>query len=88
MMLKLCPDAEAIAMMSALSGRSHHVTSGVALLHRSSTTQAWTECLFHQVTTVTFGKLEQAEIEAYVAAGAQWDVLCCAREVDTSGCTR
>ena len=58
-------------MLTSLSGRSHHVTSGVALLHRSSPSQAWKESLFHQTTAVTFGDLSVAEVEAYVATG-EW----------------
>eukprot|EP00045_Choanoeca_perplexa_P018068 m.276814 g.276814 ORF g.276814 m.276814 type:complete len:208 (+) comp17701_c0_seq7:1931-2554(+) len=66
-------DAEAVAMLTSLSGRTHHVASGVALLHRSSSSQPWQESQFHQVTQVTFGELDPAEIKAYVTTGDSMD---------------
>lgn len=59
--------AEALATLSALSGRSHQVLTAVALVSR--------ERLESRVVTsqVTFRPLSQAEIEAYWASGEPQD---------------
>ena len=62
-------EAEARAMLSRLSGRSHHVYSGIALLHPASG-RAVTA---HERTEVTFASLTDAEIAAYVATGSPMD---------------
>lgn len=56
---------EAAQMLEALAGRVHLVVSGLCLL------TAEREDLEHDVTAVTFRRLEPAEIEAYVATG-EW----------------
>lgn len=55
--------AEAVRMLGHLSGRTHMVHTGVALLpiHRAMPT------LFAETTKVTFRKLSPREIRAYVA---------------------
>lgn len=64
------PD-EATAMLARLSGRTHTVYTGVALLHagppgqRAETT--------HAATRVTFADLRDDEIAAYVATGSPMD---------------
>lgn len=52
--------AEAIAMLSKLSGQTHRVVSAVALTSKSK------QVLFHDETTVHFRKLTSEEIEHYV----------------------
>ncbi len=60
---------EAIEMLSRLSGRTHTVYTGVALIDAQSK-----ETLhFVEHTDVTFRMLDRMEIEAYVATGAPLD---------------
>lgn len=59
--------AEAIAMLQSLSGRSHQVMTGIALV------QGDRELVDHEVTTVQFRALEQGEIERYVDTGEPMD---------------
>lgn len=61
--------AEAKRMLGHLSGRTHQVHTGVALLpiHRAM------PLLFCETTKVTFRKLTPAEIKAYVATGEPMD---------------
>ena len=56
---------EAAVMLSALSGRTHEVVSGLCLR-----TKEWEE-LHREVTQVTFRTLADAEIDDYVASG-EW----------------
>ena len=58
---------EAVSMLTALSGRTHQVYTGVTLLRGEETL---TE---HEVTAVTFRPLTAAEIDAYVASGEPMD---------------
>jgi septum formation protein len=58
-------EAEAEAMLEALSGRTHEVVSGLCLL-----TPGWGE-LRHEVTHVTFRELTPRELGIYVA-GEEW----------------
>ncbi|MEM9999118.1 MAG: Maf family protein, partial [Bacteroidota bacterium] len=61
--------AEARAMLRALSGATHLVHTGLALLHPASDRAvAATE-----TTRVTFATLSEPEIEAYVASGSPLD---------------
>jgi septum formation protein len=57
--------AEALAMLRALSGRTHQVVTGVALVDAASG-RAETAAA---VTDVTFRELSEAEIAAYVETG-------------------
>lgn len=59
--------ADAIAMLKQLSGRSHQVMTGVALV------TAERELVGHEVTTVRFRTLEPGEIERYVDSGEPMD---------------
>jgi septum formation protein len=52
--------AEAIEMLSILSGRTHIVMTGVCILSKEK------EESFEEITKVTFKKLEEHEIEFYV----------------------
>lgn len=59
--------ADAARMLRLLSGRSHRVITGVALVTAKSTEVA------AEVTAVRFLTLSEAEIEAYVATGEPMD---------------
>ena len=78
--------AEAVEMLSALSGRDHQVMTGCTVL-RGETLQTFTE-----VTDLHFRELSRKEIENYVASGEPMDkagaygiqggaALCCERMV-------
>lgn len=60
--------AEGVAMLARLSGRSHHVYTGVAVI--SPDGEAATRL---SVSTVSFRPLTSAEIEAYWASGEPAD---------------
>lgn len=60
-------EEEAKAMLRTLSGRSHEVITGVALLCGER------QEVFHCVTKVNFYALTEKEIEAYVATGESTD---------------
>ncbi len=52
--------ADAIEILSALSGKQHHVITGVVILH------AGKEIAFAETTAVQFHELSQAQIEFYI----------------------
>ena len=56
-------------MLTGLSGRTHEVFTGVALIHRASDRKV----VAHEVTSVTFISLSDQEIRAYVAGGSPMD---------------
>ncbi|HEX6701118.1 MAG TPA: nucleoside triphosphate pyrophosphatase [Gaiellaceae bacterium] len=58
--------ADAEAMLEALSGRTHDVVSGLALV-----TPGW-EAVAHDETRVTFRPLTPRDLAGYVASG-EWD---------------
>ena len=59
--------AEAVSMLTRLSGRSHRVTSGIALLACDKEAAAF------ESTDVTFSHVSPFEIERYVASGEPMD---------------
>jgi septum formation protein len=61
--------AEAQSMLSRLSGRTHRVVTGIALVDAESSRSARA----HATTAVTFRPLSDAEIDAYVATGEPFD---------------
>ncbi|MDX1741959.1 MAG: Maf family protein, partial [Rhodothermales bacterium] len=61
--------AEAATMLETLSGRTHEVYTGLALVYSAQGRQA----VSHEVTHVTFAKLDRVEIDAYVASGSPLD---------------
>jgi len=63
----------AVAMLQRLSGRSHEVVTGVALLYRGQAAGAAVEQLFAERTEVEFASLPAALIEAYVESGEPMD---------------
>ncbi len=60
-------ERDAFAMLSALSGREHHVYTGVTVLRGTRTV---TE---HEETAVAFRALEPNEIRGYIATGEPMD---------------
>lgn len=63
---------DAHKMLTALSGRTHDVMTGVAILHTASetvTTLFW-DCVISQVS---FHKLTDKEIKSYIAGGEPMD---------------
>lgn len=59
--------ADAIGMLQKLSGRSHQVMTGVALIAGGR------KLVSHEETTVHFMRLEQGQIERYVDSGEPMD---------------
>lgn len=60
-------ERDAVRILTLLSGKTHHVYTGVAVIAAG---EVQTEC---DITEVTFSKLSEAEIEAYVASGEPMD---------------
>lgn len=60
---------EACLMLRRLSGQTHTVHTGLALVHPESDRRVTTS----EETHVTFGILDDSEIEAYVASGSPLD---------------
>lgn len=61
--------ADAAAMLRRLSGRTHTVYTGLALVHPASGRSADA----HEATAVTFAPLSEDEIAAYVRTGSPLD---------------
>ena len=59
--------------LAALSGRTHHVSTGVSALLLSPTCEVLGSASFVETTDVTFYELTEAEIDAYVATGDPMD---------------
>lgn len=59
--------------LAALSGRTHHVSTGVSALLLSPTCEVLDTSTFVETTDVTFYDLTEAEIDAYVATGDPMD---------------
>lgn len=60
-------------MLSSLSGDSHYVYSGVALIKTGERGNITESCAFFERTIVTFGELTDKEIEQYVRTGSPMD---------------
>ena len=60
---------EAFSMLTQLSGRTHEVITGVALIKGNASEKT----VFHVSTSVTFAKLTPAEIKAYIQTGSPMD---------------
>lgn len=58
---------DAFRMLSALSGTEHKVVSGIAVCHKGRI------AVSHEVTLVTFKKLTEREIYAYIDTGEPFD---------------
>lgn len=63
----------ACAMLQELSGRTHHVSTGVCLMHLDPTAKALATRSFVKTTRVSFFDLTDEEIRAYVASGEPMD---------------
>lgn len=59
--------------LAALSGRTHHVSTGVSALLLSPTCEVLDSASFVETTDVTFYELTEAEIDTYVATGDPMD---------------
>lgn len=64
---KPCSQADAVEMLRSLSGRTHKVYTGVAIVKNSEVRS------FYEETEVEFYELSDAEIEKYVATGEPMD---------------
>ncbi|MDG5766301.1 Maf family protein [Balneolales bacterium ANBcel1] len=62
----------AAAMLRSLSGRTHQVFTGVALILTGEGRQP-KQRVFHERTDVTFGTLSDDEIRAYIESGSPMD---------------
>lgn len=60
-------EADAMAMLSQLSGETHHVMTAVALTDGTTTVTRLVE------TKVTFSQLNEQDIQAYIATGEPMD---------------
>ncbi|QFU24636.1 Maf-like protein [Shewanella eurypsychrophilus] len=60
-------EADAMAMLSQLSGETHHVMTAVALTDGTTTVTRLVE------TKVTFSQLSEQDIQAYIATGEPMD---------------
>lgn len=60
-------EKEAHEMLSGLSGTTHTVTSGIAVIYNGKT------ALAHETTEVTFRKISETEISEYVKTGEPFD---------------
>lgn len=59
---------DARRMLAELSGQTHHVVSGLCLIHDGS------EQLSHSITDVTFRTLSPLQVDVYLASG-EWKGL-------------
>jgi septum formation protein len=62
--------ADATRMLTALSGKTHDVITGLALLPLNTKDKAW---ISHERTRVWFRKLDEDEIAGYVRSGEPMD---------------
>ena len=64
---------DAARMLRELSGRTHHVSTGVCVLSLAEDGSAAERASFVETTDVTFWELTDAEIAAYVSTGEPLD---------------
>ena len=62
-------DDDARRMLHDLSGKTHHVSTGVSLLYRPDPSTEVREASFVETTDVTFHDLTNAQVDAYVHSG-------------------
>lgn len=70
---KPADEHEAREMLQRLSGRIHHVLTGVALCNVDSSQNITNTTTFVERTKVVFGNLSSEDIETYVASGSPLD---------------
>ena len=66
---KPADDEDARNMLRELSGKTHHVSTGVSLLHRGAEGATVREASFVETTDVSFHELTEAQVAAYVRSG-------------------
>ena len=66
-------EADAIAMLKALRGRTHTVYTGVCLRARGKENSLGEYSVLHEATQVSFGEVSDEWIEKYVATGESAD---------------
>ena len=66
-------EADAARMLHELSGRTHHVSTGVCALRLAGDGSVAARASFVETTDVTFWELTDAEIAAYVQTGEPLD---------------
>ncbi len=71
MLGKPADEQDALRMLTLLSGRTHHVTSGVSIIRIDGGSTI--EHTFHETTDVTFHQLSDSWLRAYVASGEPLD---------------
>jgi septum formation protein len=64
---------EASKTLNMLSGKQHKVYTGVSLIRTDDTKEIEKKILFTEVTTVTFSKLDQEDIDFYISTGNPMD---------------
>lgn len=64
---------DAVRMLRELSGRTHHVSTGVCVLRLAADGSEAARASFVETTDVTFWELTDAEIAAYVSTGEPLD---------------
>ena len=64
---------DAFRMLRSLSGRHHHVFSGVTIMDAGSTQPGDDAVSFYEKTKVTFSTLDDTEIKSYIATGSPMD---------------
>lgn len=64
---------EAFGMLSRLSGQTHRVLTGVALVKTDTEGNIIDTCPFSETTHVTFGELDENEIHEYIETGSPMD---------------
>jgi septum formation protein len=65
--------SEAIRMLQSLSGRTHEVYTGVALIKTGKYAEVIREIRFYERTKVSFASLLESEILEYVKSGSPMD---------------
>lgn len=65
--------SEAIKMLQSLSGRTHEVYTGVALIKTDKFADIIRKVRFYERTKVTFASLSESEILEYVQSGSPMD---------------
>lgn len=65
--------SDATTMLHELSGRTHHVSTGVCAMRLAPGGERIVETRFVETTDVTFWELTEAEVAAYVATGEPLD---------------
>lgn len=70
---KPADEEDAARMLRELSGRTHHVSTGVCALRLADDVSTLSSVVFVETTDVTFWELGEEEIRAYVETGEPMD---------------